>query len=210
MRRRLLLLALCGVLLGTSVPAASGPVRDDYWAMSWFFVPTEQRDVFEMYAAFVLYGGDVGSAPHTHGGLLTGTCRRQIGPNGSEEMNCRGSGSSIRASDDFKIAPDASKASLRAERKDHEHELRWTATDEPPSTASWAEACTSGQGEGIGLSRLAAVRGRLFDRRLVSKPDDQWQLHFLAHGVTVTQCLPGFSRDELADLLDGGGFSVRF
>lgn len=211
--RRLVVLALSSVFLLVSLPPApAGPVRDDYWAISWFEVESEGRGSFDLYGVLVRYGGDVGSDPHVHGGIMVArSCETHKQEDGDQATRCAGSSvTSLRASDRFEIGLDASSASLKAPRGRYVHRLSWTATDDGYGSAWWAEACSQGQGEGMGVVRFADARGRLFGRKVNSAGPNIQQFHVLVHGATVTQCFPAMSEAEITDLFDGGSVSLTY
>jgi hypothetical protein len=165
------------------------------------------RDHWKWYGAIVDEWVPVdGSAATRFGGVFRGTCERTRRSDGTS-ISCHGRGLRMDEDDSFTMDELASEATLDVRDESGHHRVTWTATDDRPGWF-WSEsACNAGSGVGAGLVNKAIADGHVFGSHYRTKPSFRhWNA--LWGGGNVSQCR-FLSERDLADLMDGGGFTIH-
>lgn len=199
--RKLVLIALSlAVAASLAAPAAGGPSvrRDDQGFADWM-LPTEKKNHFEWFGAYVMRGAAIVGEDDgfSFAGFVRGHCVRERTPK-YVSISCDGedfiSGDPYK---DFEISPAASEGRLRVRRDGRTHVVNWETGAAVAGTYFMSEYCFSiepgeeeaeqeGEGHGGGIWNPAEATGRFFGRSFDTPARARWSA--LATGAMVTTC----------------------
>ena len=198
------------VLLATSLfplsPVDAGPVQQIRIAFGEWEGKRFDRDHWVWLGALVFEKTSAGEAPHIVGGVFKGTCERKRRDNGVS-ISCHGHGGRGSKIESFVMDPVANEATLDVRDRRFRHHVEWTATAEVPFPFQSGSACQEGEGHGGGIVRPAIAEGHVFGRHYRTEPSFRFW-NELWVGGEVTQC-GLFSQRDMADVLDGGSFTLH-
>jgi hypothetical protein len=184
------------VLIALSLAAVVSPaagdenVRLERTAEADWLVPTQERNHFRWYYAWVEEKTGAGDVPGSFVSVGSGDCVRKKTKQYTS-TTCLGKRfAGERGTSGFTMAPDASSAELSFKHKGITNHVTWSGGKQPGPYGA-QEWCSDTQGDegrgfGAGLWRDARATGTIFGSKLTKKTNTFWS--GLSTGAMASQC----------------------